>query len=123
MTLRTAQPQTAMDLNEVDDIPFDFTRDLVTGETITSVAVTCTAIQGTDAAAQDMVTGTALIGTMTTAGVFTESASGGVVLQRFTAQHDGVTYGVRCVATLSSGRKLTAAGELPVLKLAGAIAS
>jgi len=123
MTLRTAQPQTAMDLNEVDDIPFDFTRDLVTGETITSVAVTCTAIQGTDAAAQDMVTGTALIGTMTTAGVFTESASGGVVLQRFTAQQDGVTYGVRCVATLSSGRKLTAAGELPVLKLAGAIAS
>lgn len=123
MTLRTAQPQTAMDLNEVDDIPFDFTRDLVTGETITSVAVTCTAIQGTDEAAQDMLTGTALIGTMTTAGVFTESASGGVVLQRFTAQRDGVTYGVRCVATLSSGRKLTAAGELPVLKLAGAIAS
>lgn len=123
MTLRTAQPQTAMDLNEVDDIPFDFTRDLVTGETINTVAVTCTAIQGTDADAQDMVTGTALIGTMTTAGVFTESASGGVVLQRFTAQKQDVTYGVRCVATLSSGRKLTAAGELPVLKLAGALSS
>ena len=41
MTLRTAQPQPAMDLNEVDDIPFDFTRDLVAGETITSVAITC----------------------------------------------------------------------------------
>jgi hypothetical protein len=110
-----------MDLHEIDDIPFDFSRDLVPGETISSVSVTCEAIQGTDAAAQDMVTGTALIGTMTTAGVFTESASGGVVLQRFTAQEQGVTYGVRCVATLSSGRKLTAAGELPVLKLAAAV--
>lgn len=120
MTLRTAQPQPAMDLNEVDDIPFDFTRDLVPGETISSVAITCTAIQGTDANAQDMVTGSALIGTMTTAGVFTESSSGGVVLQRFTAQVRDVTYGVRCIATLSSGRKLTAAGELPVLKLAAA---
>lgn len=123
MTLRTAQPQTAMDLNEVDDIPFDFTRDLVAGETITSVAITCTAIQGTDASAQAMVTGSHLVGTMTAAGVFTESASGGVVLQRFTAQQENVMYGVRCVATLSSGRKLTAAGELPVLKLAAASAS
>lgn len=121
MTLRTAQPQPAMDLNEVDDIPFDFSRDLVAGETITSVAITCAPIQGADADSQDMVTGTALIGTMTAAGVFTESASGGVVLQRFTAQKQDVTYGVRCVATLSSGRKLTAAGELPVLKLAAAL--
>ncbi len=123
MTLRTAQPQPAMDLNEVDDIPFDFTRDLVSGETIQSVAITCAPILGADANSQDMVTGTALIGTMTTAGVFTESASGGVVLQRFTAQTQDVIYGVRCVATLSSGRKLTAAGELPVLKLAAAVAA
>lgn len=121
MTLRTAQPQPAMDLNEVDDIPFDFTRDLVAGETIASVAITCAPIQGADADSQDMVTGSALIGTMTMAGVFTESASGGVVLQRFTAQTQDVTYGVRCVATLSSGRKLTAAGELPVLKLAATL--
>ena len=118
MTLRTAQPQPAMDLNEVDDIPFDFTRDLVAGETITSVAITCAPIQGADADSQDMVTGTALVGTMTAAGVFTESASGGVVLQRFTAQVRDVSYAVRCVVTLSSGRKLVAAGELPVVKLA-----
>lgn len=120
MTLRTAQPQPAMDLAEIDDIPFDFTADMVIGETIASAAITCVAIQGEDGDAQDMVTGAYQVGTLTAAGVFTASASGGVVLQRFTAQQAGVTYGVRCVATLSSGRKLTAAGELPVLELAAA---
>lgn len=120
MTLRTAQPQPAMDLAEIDDIPFDFTADMVTGETITDADITCEAIQGDDSAAQTMVTGAHQVGTMTVAGVFTASSSGGVVLQRFTAQKAGVTYGVRCVATLSSGRKLTAAGELPVLELAAA---
>lgn len=117
MTLRTAQPQPAMDLEEVDDIPFNFTADMVPGETITDADIACTPISGDDNAAQDMVTGSHLVGTLSTAGVFAESASGGVVLQRFTAQKAGVTYGVRCVATLSSGRKLTAAGELPVLEL------
>lgn len=118
MTLRTAQPQPAMDLEEVDDIPFNFTSDMVPGETITGADISCVAINGTDNDAQTMVTGSHLVGTLSTAGVFTQSASGGVVLQRFTAQKAGVTYGVRCVATLSSGRKLTAAGELPVLELA-----
>lgn len=118
MTLRTAQPQPAMDLHEVDDIPFNFTADMVSGETITSAAITCAAISGADADAQDMVTGAHLVGTLSSAGVFTESAGGGVVLQRFTAQQAGVSYGIRCVVTLSSGRKLTAAGELPVVQLA-----
>ena len=119
MTTRTAQPQPAMDLNEVDDIPFHFTADMVPGETITGTpAVTCEVITGTDATPQAMVTGSPQIGTLSSAGVFTPSAAGGVVLQRFTAQVRNVNYAVRCVATLSSGRKLTAAGELPVVKLA-----
>jgi len=117
MTLRTAQPQPAMDLQEVDDIPFDFTDDMVTGETISSAAITCEVITGTDSSPSSMVTGSALIGTITS-GVFAESASGKVVLQRFTAQQRDVSYAIRCVATLSSGRKLVAAGELPVVKLA-----
>jgi hypothetical protein len=117
MTLRTAQVQPAMDLSEVDDIPFDFTDDIVTGETITDAAITCEVMSGTDAAAQDMVTGSYLVGTITS-GVFTAGASGKVVLQRFTAQQRDVSYAIRCVVTLSSGRKLVAAGELPVVKLA-----
>lgn len=120
MTLRTAQTQPAMDLAEIDDIPFNFTADMVPGETITGANITCAAISGADENAQDMVTGAHLVGTLDTAGVFTESASGGVVLQRFTAQLAGVSYGIRCIVTLSSGRKLTAAGELPVVELASA---
>lgn len=122
MTLRTAQPQPAMDLQEVDDIPFDFTDDIVTGETISGVAITCEVISGTDGAPSSMVTGSALIGTITS-GVFTEGASGKVVLQRFTAQVRDVSYAIRCVVTLSSGRKLVAAGELPVVKLASPAAA
>jgi len=118
MSLRTAQPQPAMDLGEVDDIPFNFTEDMVPGETISSAAITCETLTGTDGSPQSMVTGSPLIGTISTAGVFTESASGGVVLQRFTAQARDVSYAIRCIAILSSGRKLTAAGELPVVKLA-----
>lgn len=119
MSLRTAKVQPALDVGEIDDIPFHFTQDMVTGETIVDAGITCEAINGIDANAQDMVTGSHLIGTIT-AGVFTESAGGGVVLQRFTGQTRDVSYGIRCVATLSSGRKLTAAGELPVVKLAAA---
>lgn len=107
-----------MDLDEVDDIPFDFTADIVDGETISGTPViTCVAISGEDADAQDMVTGSPLIGDIAD-GVFTEAVDGTVVLQRFTAQVRDVVYAVRCVVTLSSGRKLTAAGELPVVKLA-----
>lgn len=119
MTLRTAQVQPALDVGEIDDIPFHFTADMVDGETIADADITCEAIEGEDADAQDMVTGAHLVGTIVS-GVFIESASGGVVLQRFTGQTRDVSYGVRCVVTLSSGRKLTAAGELPVVKLAGA---
>lgn len=119
MSLRTAQVQPALDVAEVDDIPFHFTDDMVAGETITAANITCEAVIGVDAAAQGMVTGSHLVGTIT-AGVFTESAGGGVVLQRFTGQTRDVSYGIRCVATLSSGRKLVAAGELPVVKIGAA---
>lgn len=119
MTLRTAQVQSAMDLAEIDDIPFDFSADIITGETISGTpAVTCERISGAaDATPQNMVTGAPLVGDIS-GGIFTTNASGKVVLQRFTAQVRDVNYAVRCVITLSSGRKLTAAGELPVLKLA-----
>lgn len=122
MTMRTAQVQPAMDLSEVDDIPFDFTDDIVTGETITDADITCEVISGTDGSPQGMVTGSYLVGTIT-AGVFTAGAAGKVVLQRFTAQQRDVSYAIRCVVTLSSGRKLVAAGELPVVKLASPAAA
>lgn len=122
MTLRTAQVQPAMDLAEVDDIPFNFNDDIVTGETIVSADITCEVITGADATPQAMVTGSYLVGSIS-GGVFTAGASGKVVLQRFTAQARDVSYAIRCVVTLSSGRKLVAAGELPVVKLASPAAA
>jgi len=122
MTFRNSQLLSAMDIEEVDDIPFNFTDDILTGETITDADITCEVITGTDASPQTMVTGTHLVGTITN-GVFTQGASGKVVLQRFTAQARNVSYAIRCVATLSSGRKLVAAGELPVVKLASPAAA
>lgn len=107
----------AMDVGEVDDISFDYTDDLATGETIASAVITCEWLEGdADASAQTMVTGAYQIGTIVGED-FTPSPSGPVVIQRITAQQANTAYDLRCIATFSTGRKITAAAILPVLKL------
>ncbi len=80
---------------------FDFSSELVGGESIASASVTCTVISGTDASPGQVLNGSA-------------SISGSTVLQPFQGGISGVTYDLRCVATLSSSRVLVLAATLPV---------
>ena len=107
----------AMRPGEIDDIPFDFSADLTSGETISSAPVIAEWNEGeADASAQSIVTGSPVVGNVVD-GVFTANAAGGFVLQRITAHSTDTAYYLACTVTLSSGRKLTAAAILPVRKL------
>lgn len=114
---RQANRLDAMDVGEIDDIVFLYADDLATGETIASASVTCEYLEGdADPSPQSMITGAYQIGTI--AGEdFTPDPAGPVVIQRITAQQANTAYDLRCIATLSTGRKITAAAILPVLKL------
>lgn len=108
----------ALDVAEIDDIPFDFRTDLQAGETIASVAIEVLWLSGdADATPGDLVVGSHAIGDLDASDVFTANASGGVVLQRFQGKQTGTEYTLRCKATTSAGRRLVAAGRLPVLTL------
>lgn len=80
---------------------FLYANELRPGETIASAEVSCTVLTGTDAAPESVLDGDPTI-------------SDAAVLQPFYAGVDGVTYTIRCVATLSSGRVLVRAATLPV---------
>lgn len=101
---RITETLQAKDLQEVDDLSFDFTDALAAGETIASAVVTCEVQVGEDANPSAMLVSTA-------------SVQSPKVVQRLTGGVAEATYRIRCVATLSSGRKLTVAGLLPVLRL------
>lgn len=120
MPLRTAPVQPALDVNEVDDILFDFSEDIVEGETILDGAdapvVTCTLLTGDDPDPAGMLVGDALVGDLD-GSVFTVSADGEGVVQRVAGQVADASYALSCVVTLSSGRKLAAACELLVVRL------
>ncbi len=90
-----------LDVDEADFVAFDFSDMVVTGESIGSTAVTCEAIAGEDAAAATRPSGSAQV-------------DGLVVKQLMAGVLDGVTYLVRCKATLSPGPR--------VLVLAGTVA-
>lgn len=114
---RAAKYIDALDLEEIDDIPFDFNSDLRPAETITLAEVSALYVSGeADASPQLMVVGNSQIGTIAD-GVFTSEAAGRYVLQRFMGRQAGTVYDLRCVVTLSSGRQLTAAGRVPVVQL------
>lgn len=80
---------------------FDFSNEIAGGESISSASLACTVISGTDASPEQVLNGAATI-------------SGSSVLQPFQGGISGVTYDLRCVATLSSGRVLVLAATLPV---------
>ena len=114
---RQATRLDAMDVGEIDDITFNYTDDLTTGETITSAVISCDYLEGEpDAAPSAMITGSCQIGNIV-GDDFIADPAGPVVIQRITAQQANTAYDLRCVATLSTGRKITAAAILPVLKL------
>jgi hypothetical protein len=120
MTDRRADELAAMDEAEVDDVPFDFTGHLLGGETITSAQIVVLWLRGTpDDSAQAMADGGPSIGVIDGDGLFVIDPAGAVVLQRFAATGRPVraVYSLRCTVTLSSGRKLTAAGHMAIRRL------
>jgi hypothetical protein len=104
LTIRTGQTLQAIDVDEVDVLTFEFAPGLDEGESIATVAVQCTVHSGTDASPQDLLVGLPQI-------------SGTDVLQQVQGNVSGVTYHLRCLATLNSGRVLVAAGYLPCVTL------
>lgn len=81
---------------------FAYANELQAGESIASAAITCTVLSGTDPSPASMLVGSPQI-------------SGSNVLQNFSGGVDGVTYTLRCVATMSpTGRVLVRAATLPV---------
>lgn len=107
-TTRPVKTAIPMDVGEVDNIPFDFSRQLAADETLAAdpaPTVTCEWASGpADEDASTRITGAPQI-------------SGAVVLQRATGGLAGTTYLLRCTVTTSTGRKLVVAGLLPFARL------
>jgi hypothetical protein len=82
-------------------LSFDFTNDLASAETISTQTVTATVYSGTDANAQDIVSGSA-------------SASGQIVTQLIINGLEGVTYLLECEITTDQAQKVHLVGLLPV---------
>lgn len=99
---RFAGTWTPADVAETTDVPVDF-EDVANGATVSSCAVTCEVLSGTDASASSRITGSPDI-------------SGTAVQQRVTGALAGVTYLIRFAATLSDGRVEVIAGRLPVVR-------
>ena len=104
LIIRTGETLQAIDVDEIDVLTFEFEPGLADGESIAAATVACTVHSGTDAAPQDLLVGPPQV-------------SGTTVLQQVQGNVSGVTYHVRCLATLSSGRVLVAAGYLPCVTL------
>lgn len=96
-----------LDSGEVDDLAFDFGAKMPAGDTIASAAVSVEDRVGTDAAAAPLAVGA-------------HQVQGTLVLQRVSGALGvaGVTYLLRCQATLASGKTLLAAAFLKVTRQA-----
>ena len=90
----------AKDPDEIITVAFDFSSEIGV-LTISSVAVTITVSNGTDAAVASMLNGAAQI-------------SGSDALQSFKLGVSAVDYALRCLGTLSDGQKILRAATLPV---------
>lgn len=91
--------------SEVIDITFDYSKRLVTGETIVGATVTATVRKGTDATPSAVLDGA-------------PAPSTPYVIQRVHAGVSGVTYSLQCLATTSTGRVLEIIAIMPVRSLA-----
>jgi hypothetical protein len=104
----------AFDINEVDDVVFDFSDKLLPGETIQSAQVLLRWLDGADdASAQAMATGSCQIG-IVSGDTFTPDPAGQQVVQRITANDVEANYSLKCIANISDGRELVAPGYMPV---------
>jgi hypothetical protein len=92
-------------VGETTYVPVDFADKIgaASAATISSVAVTCEVLTGTDASASSRISGSPQV-------------SGTTVQQRVTSLQEGVTYLIRFAATLSDGRVEVIAGRLPVVR-------
>jgi hypothetical protein len=94
-----------LDVDEADFVAFDFTDMLVDGESIASVVITCEAVTGTDATASSRPSGTPVI-------------DAAVVKQLMAGVVEGVTYLIRCKATLAPApRQLVLAGVVDGVRI------
>jgi hypothetical protein len=103
MTRRAEQVEDK-DLSERDNFRFDFSRALGTGETVSSAVVTCEVASGTDASPSALLSGSPAVSSPNV----TQLVIGGLV---------GVSYYIRCVATLSSGRVLASTALVNIIRL------
>lgn len=78
--------------DETELFGFEFKRLLPEGETIVSAECTISVLEGTDASASSMISGTA-------------SVSGSRVSQMITGGVAGVRYCLKCAATFSDGQE------------------
>jgi hypothetical protein len=93
----------AIDINEQVNLRFPFATEMETGETISAVQIICTLTSGVDSTPTQSLVGVPQINALTFE-----------VLQQIKGRVAPVVYKVKCVATLSSGRKLARVGLLPV---------
>lgn len=93
----------AIDVTEQVNLQFPFAAEIEAGETISGVELRFTVASGIDATPAQSLVGTPLIITSTAE-----------VLQQVKGRVGGVVYKSKCIATLSSGRKLTRTSLLPV---------
>ena len=101
---RRAQLVEDKDVSERDNFHFDFTRALVSGETVSSAVVTCEVAAGIDPSPSALLSGS-------------PSTASGVVAQLVVGGLAGVSYYIRCVATLSSGRVLASTALVNIVRL------
>jgi hypothetical protein len=101
---RPTQATQHLDVEEVDLIPFEFGKSLLAGESIASAALSCTLHAGVDSSPALLLQGPPQI-------------AGTQVLQMVAGRITDATYHLRCVATLSSGRKVVVACYLPCVTL------
>jgi hypothetical protein len=106
-----------LDIAEIDDVPFDFSGIAAT-ETITGFQVQVMVDAGNpDVTPQLLADGLYAVGKIVD-GLFYLDAGGRIVLQRFKARGRGTIYGIRGIATLTSGRKVVASATVGVTKKA-----
>ena len=94
----------AFDEKQVDEdviLSFDYTKQLATGETISTAVFSATVVKGTDASPDNIISGLATI-------------SGAVCSQLVVDGVNGVKYLIKCIATTSQSQKLHGLGYLTV---------
>ena len=102
--MRYAELLDNKDPSEIDTLTFDFADMLNSGETVSTVVMSVSDLEKVDGTPSTFLSGSASI----TSPFVTQTITGGV---------EGAMYLVKCLATLSTGRKLMLAARVPVRAL------